>query len=266
MKIFPGYSVVRMACVFALVLSSSSVWSQNSIYLQQINNYLPGYIPNWVEANNTFTLKIGVSCGAGDAVDNIHGLFEVYSTDGATWQPIEATWSSVLNWNSLFDGFLGTAQFSANGEGADTALFNAFSISGGGLSGGTSAIAWILSTQVDASQIGKQICLDSCEDVRGITWMWSAIIDVLPSWSGPHCFTIEADCCQGIRGDINGDGKKSNILDLTFLVNRIFRGGPPASCELEADLNGDGISGNINDLTYLVDFKWRGGPAEVSCP
>ena len=35
-------------------------------------------------------------------------------------------------------------------------------------------------------------------------------------------------CCVGIRGDVNNDGAVNpNILDLTYLVDRIFRGGPP---------------------------------------
>lgn len=72
-------------------------------------------------------------------------------------------------------------------------------------------------------------------------------------------------CCIGNRGDINNDLTDSNILDLTFLVDFIFRGGPPASCSNEADFNSDGTPANILDLTYLVDFIFRGGPSTGPC-
>ena len=73
-------------------------------------------------------------------------------------------------------------------------------------------------------------------------------------------------CCIGTSGDVNGDGTNANILDLTYLVDRIFRGGPPANCPEEADVNGDGNISNILDLTYLVDRIFRGGPPPPACP
>ncbi len=74
-------------------------------------------------------------------------------------------------------------------------------------------------------------------------------------------------CCVGIRGDVNNDGGVNpNILDLTYLVDRIFRGGPPAVCLDEANVNGDGaVNPNILDLTYLVDRIFRGGPPPGPC-
>ena len=75
----------------------------------------------------------------------------------------------------------------------------------------------------------------------------------------------DACCCIGIRGDLNGDGTPSNILDLTYAVDRIFRGGLPYGCPNEADINGDGGIGNILDLTYLVDRIFRGGPPPPPC-
>ncbi len=72
-------------------------------------------------------------------------------------------------------------------------------------------------------------------------------------------------CCQGVRGDVNNDGSDANILDLTFLVDYIFRGGEFPSCFEEADLNAD-CAVNILDLTFQVDYGFRGGPAPGSCP
>jgi len=73
-------------------------------------------------------------------------------------------------------------------------------------------------------------------------------------------------CCVGNRGDLNGDTFNANILDLTFLVDLIFRGGPASICPQEADVNGDSNSADIIDLTFVVDFVFRGGPPPGSCP
>ena len=74
-------------------------------------------------------------------------------------------------------------------------------------------------------------------------------------------------CCVGRRGDMNGDDTNDpNILDLTYLVDFIFRGGVATACFEEGDANGDCSSNNIIDLTFLVDYIFRGGPAPGPCP
>ncbi len=79
--------------------------------------------------------------------------------------------------------------------------------------------------------------------------------------------TVEFYCCIGSRGDINGDGDDLNVLDLTFIVDFIFRGsGDPGSCPEEADFNSDGKGPNVLDLTFVVDRIFRGGPAAGPCP
>jgi len=82
---------------------------------------------------------------------------------------------------------------------------------------------------------------------------------------GQDLFVTKFECCIGIRGDLNGDGADANILDLTYAVDRMFRGGPPASCSKEGDVNSDGVSIDILDLTFLVDRVYRGGPPPGPC-
>ena len=76
----------------------------------------------------------------------------------------------------------------------------------------------------------------------------------------------KTSCCVGGRGDVNYDGNNADVLDLTFLVDYIFRGsGNSGRCYHESDVNGDGNSANILDLTYLVDVIFRGGPVPPGC-
>ncbi len=90
--------------------------------------------------------------------------------------------------------------------------------------------------------------------------------DEVPSEAKMVKLESTPSCCVGIRGDFNGDGDDASILDLTFLVDFIFRGsGDPGECPDESDVNGDSNSADILDLTYLVDFIFRGGPAPGSC-
>jgi len=62
-------------------------------------------------------------------------------------------------------------------------------------------------------------------------------------------------------GDVN-HSHSTDIVDLTFMVDRFFRGGPAIVPSKVGDLNGD-CALNILDLTYMVDRLFRGGPVPV---
>lgn len=78
-------------------------------------------------------------------------------------------------------------------------------------------------------------------------------------------FYVPPPCCISPKGDVNNDGANANILDLNYVVNRIFRGGAPAACASEADVNSDGTSSNILDLNFLVNRIFRSGPSPGAC-
>ncbi len=75
----------------------------------------------------------------------------------------------------------------------------------------------------------------------------------------------EESCCNGQKGDLTEDGNNADLLDLTFLVDYIFRGGPQAGCLNAADVNGDNTPSNILDLTFIVDYIFRNGTAPGPC-
>ena len=67
-------------------------------------------------------------------------------------------------------------------------------------------------------------------------------------------------CCLDTTGNANFDMNDfCNVLDMTFVIDKVFRGGPLPTCPEEGDLNGDGQSCNVLDMTFLVDFIYRGG-------
>ncbi len=78
----------------------------------------------------------------------------------------------------------------------------------------------------------------------------------------------EAGCCKGIRGNVNGDpADEVNVADLTYLVDYLFRSGPPPTCQEEGNVNGNPAEDiNVADLTYLVDYLFRSGPPPPPCP
>lgn len=64
-------------------------------------------------------------------------------------------------------------------------------------------------------------------------------------------------------GDANGDQHLS-ILDITHLINYIFRGGPPPVPIEAGDASGNGQV-SILDMIYLIAYLYKGGPAPI-CP
>jgi hypothetical protein len=71
------------------------------------------------------------------------------------------------------------------------------------------------------------------------------------------------DACDYLCGDIDGNGTGPNVSDLTYLVDYLYRGGPPPPDIGAADVNGSGGAPNVADLTYLVDFLFRSGPDPI---
>ncbi len=64
-------------------------------------------------------------------------------------------------------------------------------------------------------------------------------------------------------GDTNGDGT-INILDITYLIAYLYKGGAAPVPEWRADSNGD-TNVNILDITYLISYLYKLGP-DPQCP
>ena len=85
---------------------------------------------------------------------------------------------------------------------------------------------------------------------------WSEFSDPFAAFIGPGC-------CVGFADDVDLSGA-INVSDLTYLVARLFQGGPPPPCRGETDVDGSGLL-NVSDLTYLVAYLFQGGPDPKPC-
>ena len=68
---------------------------------------------------------------------------------------------------------------------------------------------------------------------------------------------IDPPSCLCGDADLNGS---INILDIVFLINFKYKGGPTPIFLACSDVNNnEGV--NILDIVYLINFKYKGGPA-----
>jgi hypothetical protein len=70
--------------------------------------------------------------------------------------------------------------------------------------------------------------------------------------------------CGYSHGDPNYDDK-TDIVDVVYLANYVFRSGPPPCFEKSGDANCDDEV-NVTDIVYLIGYLFKGGPAPGYCP
>jgi len=87
-----------------------------------------------------------------------------------------------------------------------------------------------------------------------------------------NCDGVDATCCQGLVGDVNGvGGDRPTISDVVTLVDHLFVTGSPIGCRQEADVNQSGgrypalKDITISDVSALVDFLFVNGTPLKDC-
>lgn len=199
----------------------------------------------------------------------------IYSPDGSTVNDsillarMTADWGSATLWWTLGGGALNYLQgpLPAWVNTAGTALPL------GGFQSNT--FVDILNIDMSLTEAGT-ICIDS-PFVPPVTGWFMSADSVGPLWLGgmgdlsvggthPNAFCItvvpQATCCL-VPGDANHSGS-ANIADVTFMIARIFSGGPAPLCINEADANGNG-GFNITDVSFMTKRIFRGG-FPPTCP
>jgi immune inhibitor A len=67
------------------------------------------------------------------------------------------------------------------------------------------------------------------------------------------------DACTYVCGDPDGSGKV-NLLDVSYIINYQYRGGPAPDPLWTADVDSSGKI-NLLDVSYIINFLYRHGPA-----
>jgi hypothetical protein len=74
-------------------------------------------------------------------------------------------------------------------------------------------------------------------------------------------YHLSIESAPGVPGDANNNGLV-NIQDITFLINYLYKSGPPPPIPGLADPN-NSCTINIQDITYLINYLYKGGPAPL---
>ena len=142
-------------------------------------------------------------------------------------------------------------------------------VSGIAVGGGNAVVVNIQLAPVDADADDDGIpdSLDNCPSMPNVAQSdvdGDAIGDACdncPSLANPSQIDFygdgTGDACQFICGDCNNSGRV-NIVDVTFMIQFAFVGGPPPVNYWTIDTNGNGTF-NIVDLTTLVSYLFSGG-------
>jgi hypothetical protein len=70
-------------------------------------------------------------------------------------------------------------------------------------------------------------------------------------------------CCD-LAGDASNNGNV-NVIDVTYLINYLYKGGAKPICSAEGDANGNGII-NVQDITSLINYLYKHGAAPICRP
>jgi hypothetical protein len=107
------------------------------------------------------------------------------------------------------------------------------------------------------------ICIEGCYWPPGgfgrIMFSRSDAVTYAPQQDTLYCTSIGLS----ERGDATGDGV-INVADVMYMINYLYRSGPPPISFEAGDANCDGDHG-ILDIVFLINYLYKGGPPP-GCP
>lgn len=221
-----------------VVIHADSVGGDSAGGLQQDGVTIPVYL------NNTFQVKSIIFPFSYPPLASGELIYDSFSTAGLrteNWDIQQLIWFNpagnemVLEMRS--DNVIGHSRYLQPDTGAFVNLH--FSFEPGTLPG----IALPIST---GTIVGESLVLETTHG------------NITPTFTNLEAFM--SGCCA-TAGDANNSGSV-NISDVTFLIARIFAGGPAPICNDQADANGSDAV-NISDVTFLIARIFAGGPAPV---
>ncbi len=166
--------------------------------------------------------------GVGAPLKGFTNGFELASPDGAVWTPLIGD-TAAVGMGVLYDLVVSINYYGVTGSGADTIALGASVMTNSGFPDGYDAVTFMITTQFDAGQSGRTVCLDSTSYYLPVgLWLWAygtGYGNVVPDWSGPHCFTI-------YDPDIDNDGVDNSIDNCPSVPNS-------DQADIDSDLIGD---------------------------
>lgn len=262
-----------------LFFVGQSISAQQEVTLDHVTNSTNGL---YLIAGRTHVFNIrfrnfppGACSTVGFGVSN---GFVFSSPDGATWDHTIGTITEVfLNQpliiavvNNLNDRFGPRVP----GDGISPDYVGMTAIEGGCLGlirDGYDEIVLEIELVTDIADTNLHICIDKSEGENMGPWTWTGFCvegcNVAPAWAGQQCFTINAECCVGRKGNIDLDPFGTvDIADLTFLIDHLFINFPELPCTDQANIDGD-LEGKVDiaDLTMLIDHLFINFPQLPFC-
>ncbi len=118
----------------------------------------------------------------------------------------------------------------------------------------------LLSTTTFLVEDTMTICFDTTfTQIGGICFTRSDAGFYVPRDNMPYCVSIRVY----EYGDANGDAQV-NVSDALYMLNYLFRHGPPPVSFEAGDANCDNDQGAL-DVVFLLNYLFRSGPAP-GCP
>lgn len=226
------FSSCLFFCALILIAMSPNAFGQASITIDHVDGEP---VPGILGTNIPITFHIRLSYNGVEPISSVTNIFYIESTDGVEWGSTTGEYTGAITNAMLEQRFINQA--SLDGMLADTCGFNAFTTGFVGIASGFDEIVFTISIgPIDKQYNDGHICFDST-NFAATSWLWFDLnaLDVIPSWDGPHCYTIDS-----LYNDYDGDG----ILDSED--NCIFVANP-----LQEDADGDGV-GDFCDICVSV--------------
>jgi C1A family cysteine protease len=253
-----GVSVVKYLCVPELQIVTGDLpdWTATVAYSKQMESH-GGYYPVvWSDKNNELS-------GTGLAMDESGLISGIPSDSGTIHFTAVATDDSANTAEKEFEFIINAALEITTMALPPAFLRQSYSYQMN-CKGGTGEIVWN-DIEDDLESIGLSLSngglISGTPSDTGVSSVKIGVDDAVGAHDQGE-FTL-AVSIEFVCGDANDD-ETVNILDITYLINYLYKGGQAPVPLDAADVNSDGAI-NILDITYLINFLYKGGP-EPNCP